>query len=138
MTHTKHLVFVYGTLKGMHRFRSSKFLSVARTSDKYVLYNGGFPSCVNENSINEEYKGYVLGELHEVDDELLENLDAYEGHPSHFERKQITVIEDDGVNVNETEAWMYFGPDNSYVHRDPIKPSNDIVSWPTEKTKVSV
>jgi gamma-glutamylcyclotransferase (GGCT)/AIG2-like uncharacterized protein YtfP len=125
------LVFVYGTLVNMHKRLGTKLLGIGYTVDPFVLYDGGYPSVVKEEGVNEEYKGQVIGQLHEVDDNQLSYLDGYEGHPHHYERKQINIFRHEGSSVYESVVWMYHGPDDSYVHRTPVKPNAEgRVWWP--------
>lgn len=108
-----HLVFVYGTLRKdkPNHFRlldptngQARSLGLATTLEKYPLviasrYNipyllaaPGHGQC-------------VYGELYEVDDKMLEKLDALENHPQYYERKVRKVkLEESG---KEVEAWVY-------------------------------
>lgn len=43
---------------------------------------------------------FVQGELHEVDDEDLEKLDEFEGHPDFYTRMEIDVLMADGRGVH--------------------------------------
>lgn len=88
-------VFVYGTLKqgwGNHRLlEHSKFLGMRTTKDVYDLRNCGFPYAIR----NPEEGRKVLGELYEIDEQTLVNLDRLEGHPHHYQR---TDVELDGMD----------------------------------------
>lgn len=84
------LVFVYGSLKkGFHNdhyLRESKFISKAFTSHLHweMISLGGFPAVILG-------KGIVLGELYEVNDRTLINLDRLEGE-GHFYTKQLIPV----------------------------------------------
>lgn len=140
-----HLVFVYGTLVNMHKRLGTKLLGTGYTVGTFVLYDGGYPSVVQEEAVNAEYKGQVLGQLHEVDDNQLAYLDGYEGHPHYYERRQVQVLTEvtldpDGNTMPvHKEVWMYHGPDDSYIHRTPVKPNAEgRVWWPAMAQQLGV
>jgi gamma-glutamylcyclotransferase (GGCT)/AIG2-like uncharacterized protein YtfP len=86
-------LFVYGTLKqGYHandklKRHDAVFLGEAVTDVRYSLYQiNWFPGMVEQEST-----GGVKGELYEVTNECLDELDMYEGAPSLFRREEITL-----------------------------------------------
>ena len=87
------LLFVYGTLmSGMSNndlLSKSKFIGDVTTQYAKLVDLGYFPGMVEGGSHNE-----VTGELWEVSEETLEQLDVLEGHPSHFVRSQLVVYSD--------------------------------------------
>lgn len=88
---TKHLVYVYGTLKAGYwnsgLLAKAKFLGAAITvSDGFTMYDGGFPYVVPDG-LNR-----IKGEVYEVDDNVLANLDRLEGVPHHYIRKEVDVV----------------------------------------------
>ncbi|KAL4001682.1 AIG2-like family protein [Acanthocheilonema viteae] len=106
-------VFVYGTLKrgepnasimadlitGMQRF-----IGTGKTVNAYPLiiaseYN--IPFCLNKPGIGNR----INGELYEVDEQKLEVLDEFEGHPT-FYRRQLEEVEMDHSGTVVT-AWIY-------------------------------
>ena len=99
------LVFVYGTArKGLwnHRYVSGgKFLGTYRTKEEYCLRYDGLPFLIKTPSLH-----HVTGEVYELNDEQLENLDALEGHPNWYRREKITVK---GTS-QELTAYAYFFP----------------------------
>ena len=87
----KHLVFVYGTLRRGSagamsiRFPNSKFIADAKVSGS--LYDlGAYPGLLSNES-----NSLVIGEVYEVDDELLIGLDEFEAS-SNYLRKQVEVF----------------------------------------------
>jgi len=51
----------------------------------------------------------VLGELYEVDDKMLKNLDILECHPVLYERIRDIVTYETELGTTETaEVWIYF------------------------------
>jgi gamma-glutamylcyclotransferase (GGCT)/AIG2-like uncharacterized protein YtfP len=72
-----HRLFVYGSLKRGHRHHAelhgARFIAAARTSAAYRLLDfGTYPGLARGTRA-------VEGELFEVDDAVLERLDAFEG-----------------------------------------------------------
>ena len=102
-----HKVFVYGTLKegfgNNALLRDATFVSRGCTVQPYLMLDtGGFPVVFQDPA-----KHNVSGEVYEVDDATLAQLDRLEGHPSFYERKEITVdLGDTGI---QDTCWMYFG-----------------------------
>jgi len=90
-------IFLYGTLKRnerAHHFVShhkGKFICETKTHSKYHLYDQGYyPGMV----INEQIKGGVHGELFEVSDDCVRELDIYEGIETDLFRKEQIELED--------------------------------------------
>ena len=104
----EHHVAVYGTLKRGHgnyeRFLSdSHFLGAGTTKDKYPLIIQGLPYVVNKKGIGHN----VEVDVFKVSADVLKSLDALEGHPTWYERKQIAIDMEDG---STKFAWLYFNP----------------------------
>ena len=99
-------VFVYGTLKsggeirGLNQFGEGASI-VGKAKTQYPDYEmsdlGAFPGVFLNG------KFHIQGEVWEVSDEVMEQLDAIEGYPD-FYNKQI-------VHTTQGKAWMYFLPD---------------------------
>jgi gamma-glutamylcyclotransferase (GGCT)/AIG2-like uncharacterized protein YtfP len=141
-----HFVFVYGTLMGM---RDGTLIGKAKTLVPTLMYGGGFPVVVSPSSIQDvvtmygaksNYKGYVVGELHVVDDTAMKRLDAYEGAPNFYDREQIEVevfeYASEGfpsnTDTHTVMAWIYTGRDvlKTIPRRQQIVPSPEgTVSW---------
>jgi len=104
----EHLVAVYGTLKKGHGnyyryLTESKFIGSGVTKDKYPLVIKGLPYMIEEKG-----KGnHVEVEVYRVDADTFSDLDALEGHPNWYKRKQITIRMSKGTEV---VAWLYFNP----------------------------
>jgi len=113
-------VFVYGTLKknkGANHFLSNaKFLGegVIQGYEMYIV--SYFPGIVKGN-------GKVRGEVYEVDEEILEMLDEYEGVPYLYERIKETVKLDNG---KEIEAYLYlYKGDISSLEKAPTNSTDE-------------
>jgi len=98
----KHLVFVYGTLKrGFSRgnaLREQRYIGIARTEPKYGMYGyGGFPALVDETLAEAsglDASKRIFGELYEVDDACVMELDKIEGTDRGlFERRDVALSE---------------------------------------------
>ena len=98
-----HRLFIYGSLlssESNHRaLRDARCLGEARTLPEHTLYDlGPYPALVRGGSTA------VTGELYEVDDTLLAELDAFEAVPRLFERATIALA--DGTTA-ETYVWTH-------------------------------
>ncbi len=121
-------VFVYGTLKkgwGNHRLlEGSTFLGVYETPKEFSLYDGGFPYAFHGGGEN------IRGELYEVDDDTLKNLDRLEGYPSHYNRIKIEAHDTADSMGENYEAWIYVGTARTFEH---VNKSHSIIGktiWP--------
>lgn len=133
----EELVFVYGTLMNKAYDGWNK-LQDATTINKYVLFDGPYPSArpIDSNNLP---NGFIKGELYVLNDpKLLDYLDSYEGHPDYYKREKVKIKVDKGLGVGETatdngyevEAWMYIGPEFRGFHETPISPDkNNEVYW---------
>ena len=94
-------VFVYGSLKqgyGNNRLLSlAKFLGATETvDDTYDLRCwGSFPAVYKQGDTS------IKGELYEVDEDTMKNLDYLEGYPSFYNRERVQLYSGD-------MAWMYY------------------------------
>lgn len=98
-----HAIFVYGTLKNGHQrnsaLRDQRYLGTATTQPNYKMFRyGSFPALV------EDTPGYsVLGEIYEVTDSCLVELDEIEGTKyGLFSRRSIEL-----KHVNLTTLPLY-------------------------------
>jgi gamma-glutamylcyclotransferase (GGCT)/AIG2-like uncharacterized protein YtfP len=127
----KHLVFVYGSLRGGNpgampvRFPHAKFVGNGHVSGS--LYDlGPYPGLLLEQS-----NSLVTGEVYEVDDKTLDELDQFE-LSSDYVRKQVQVH----TGAGRMNSWIYvpeYGP-NFYSNRTLIT-SGDWMDY--SKTKGS-
>jgi len=98
-------VFVYGTLRRGHAnhafIKNGRYMGTAETKEKYALYVDRLPYLVKEPV------SHIIGELYEVDDETLRQIDWLEGHPTFYRRDLCEVIAQDGTQAS---AYIYFYP----------------------------
>ena len=99
---SKHLVFVYGSLRDGNpgamaiRFPSSKFIADARV--KGGLYDmGAYPGLLLDGS-----DSLVTGEVYEVDDETLNSLDQFELSDDYV-RREVEIAQDS----ERRRCWIY-------------------------------
>lgn len=92
-------VFVYGSLKRgfwNHEWLTSpiqKFLGEAVTIDPFHMADVGFPYIFQPDD-NIEFNNRplpVMGEVYEVDDNVVRGLDYLEGVPHHYSREERAV-----------------------------------------------
>ena len=126
----KHLVFVYGSLRRGSagamsiRFPDSKFIADAKVSGS--LYDlGAYPGLLLDES-----NSPVIGEVYEVDDELLNELDDFEASSSYW-RKQVEI----SIGTQRRMGWIYVPEYNPefYSHRTLIT-SGDWMEYARTKT----
>jgi gamma-glutamylcyclotransferase (GGCT)/AIG2-like uncharacterized protein YtfP len=124
----KHFVFVYGTLRrGSERsmpirFPSSKFIAEAKVSGS--LYDlGAYPGLL----LNES-NSMVIGEVYEVDDEILDKLDDIEASSDYW-RKQVEI----SPGTHPKVCWIYEPNPESYCLRRLIT-SGDWIEYARTKT----
>jgi gamma-glutamylcyclotransferase (GGCT)/AIG2-like uncharacterized protein YtfP len=96
------LLFVYGTLKrGGSRhgpLATQRYRGEVRTPPRYALHDlGDYPGLIADGQGQ-----IVLGELYEVEERLIDWLDAVEGAPDWFKRQPIEI---DG---SRQPVWAYF------------------------------
>ncbi|XP_063370625.1 putative gamma-glutamylcyclotransferase CG2811 isoform X1 [Cydia amplana] len=111
-----HQVFVYGTLKRNEPNHywltnpengASKFIANGTTKTKYPLiiatrYNIPFLLYSPGDGSN------VQGEVYEVDDKMLSNLDILEDHPKFYVREVDDILIQKGNETTTTKCWVYF------------------------------
>lgn len=93
------LVAVYGTLRkdqGNHRLlETAKYLGTDKTEPKFSMYSlGYFPYIVEQGDTA------VTVEVYDVDDHTFDRLDALEGYPGFYNRKQIDT-------TSYKDVWVY-------------------------------
>lgn len=102
-----NLVFVYGTLKsggmvrGLDGFPGASIVGKAKTTypDYNMLDLGSFPAVVKGTK-------HIQGEVWEVDDQTMEELDMIEGYPDFYKRVK--------TETDKGRAWMYYLESDSY------------------------
>ena len=124
----KHLVFVYGTLRRggagamSIRFPDSKFISDAEVSGQ--LYDlGAHPGLL----VGESHAS-VVGEVYEVDDETLNELDDFEAS-SHYRRRRVEI----SPGARGRVCWTY-EPDTEFYSPRTLITSGDWVEYARTKT----
>jgi gamma-glutamylcyclotransferase (GGCT)/AIG2-like uncharacterized protein YtfP len=110
-------VFVYGTLKrgywNNRLLQDSKFIGEATSVGSYYLASSGIPYAVPDNYAHDKDCYPIIGEVWEVDEGVLEDLDMLEGHPDWYKRELRDFTLDEYV---ELKAWIYEYPHDA--HKD--------------------
>lgn len=124
----KHLVFVYGTLRSggagamSIRFPDSTFIAEAQVSGS--LYDlGAYPGLL----LNEA-NSLVTGEVYEVDDETLNQLDDFEAS-SNYRRKQVEIA----LNTHR-KLCLTYEPDPEFYSPRTLITSGDWMEYAKTKT----
>ena len=119
-----HRIFVYGTLKrsfgnwSMLLKDRSTFVGTAVSEPTFTMLGmGGFPGIIHGGSTR------IHGEVFEVNDVVLRDLDRLEGHPSWYERQPLQVTLEDGSTL-AVEGYVL---PEAYRHRHREVPGG---RWP--------
>ncbi len=95
---SRHLVFVYGTLKRGQRnasfLRQAEYLGRHKTEPQFWMYQFEDYPAVCENG-----RYAIHGEIYRVSDEQMQMLDDLEWYPHFYQRIEIVT--------RHGEAWMY-------------------------------
>lgn len=115
----KNTVFVYGTLKFEYSnhvlLSDSKFLGEAMSMDSYLMTASGpvygIPFVHKQDEISPNLYRHakpICGEVYEVTDDALADLDRLECHPRWYCREEaiFTFL----ANGKTVDAWVYFMP----------------------------
>jgi gamma-glutamylcyclotransferase (GGCT)/AIG2-like uncharacterized protein YtfP len=104
------------------RFPDSRFIAEASVRGK--LYDlGPYPGLVSDES-----NAVVVGEVYEVDDELLIRLDDFEA-TSNYLRKQVEIL----MGPDRKKCWTY-EPDPESYSFDKLITSCDWIEYAKTKT----
>ncbi|MGL4422817.1 MAG: gamma-glutamylcyclotransferase family protein [Gemmataceae bacterium] len=98
------ILFVYGTLRrgerNHRRIADQTFLGLARTEPEYKRLNlGPYPGLVAGTES-------VAGELYQVSDCALGELDDFEGVPTLFDRRAIALIDRPPGELVQAYFWV--------------------------------
>jgi len=116
------LVAVYGTLKrgyGNHMLlANSIYIADGYTEEPYplVVHGSGLPFLIDKPGVGKK----VRVEVYLVDSDTLNTLDALEGHPDWYQRKEkevlCTGLSSGGFNYHNAilTPWIYMAPDSYY------------------------
>lgn len=106
--YTKHLIFVYGTLKrgcrNNHYLKDATFLDIAETVNRYIMkkHVGNYPAALESDT-----KYTIPGELWLCSEETAKSIDRLEDYPYLFYREEVLVKCKSKEQYNGY-AWMYF------------------------------
>lgn len=103
------------------RFPKAKFTAEAKVNGS--LYDlGPYPGLLLDES-----NSSVIGEVYEVDDELLTELDEFEAS-SNYLRKEVEI----SLAAQRTKCWTY-EPDPEFYRLDKLIPSGDWIEYARTK-----
>lgn len=129
---SRHNIFIYGTLRdggrAHHLMAGAEWVSAGTIKGKLVHVDQ-YPGLI----ISE--KGRVSGDLYRVNDELLLELDRYEGcfdSPPHYTRESVEVLLDDG-RLSQTSVYVFQLLDSLSRPLEWIDSGDWIAWWETNK-----
>ena len=102
-------IFVYGSLRrgfGNHSLlHDAKFIGDGWVPGFTMYSLGAYPMCTDG-------VGAVFAEAYEIDDKILSRLDALEGYPAFYNRKQVMAeisYPDSPSYLHFVRGWIYYG-----------------------------
>lgn len=119
-------VFVYGTLRGRESFGKVRPAVVPGAEMYYHLLTASYPAAF----ISQDERDFIVGEIIEVSDSVLKNLDRYEGYRENdkenslYHRVRVTAVSD-----YPEECWMYVGNLAVPLIRDIRERGEKITDW---------
>jgi len=126
---TKHLIFVYGTLKtGYWNYDRilkdrAEFVGVATSVDRdYKMYGSSIPFLTRDSETDGDY---VSGEVFEVNEVTLVLCDRLEGHPDHYCREEREFL----VADRRVTAWVYLVPPGRIFADPRWLPDDGLLTW---------
>lgn len=106
-------LFVYGSLregKGLnYLLKDSTFLGQYKTQGEFYMFglkSGAFPYVTDEQLDESCQPTKIIGEVYEVPDALIEELDDIENHPDHYTRSEVVLEDFD----HEVEMYLLLNP----------------------------
>lgn len=125
---SKHFIFIYGSLRRgaagsmPTKFPQAKFIAEAKVNGR--LYDlGPYPGLRLDES-----NSLVVGEVYEVDEDLLDELDEFEAS-SNYVRKQVEIA----FGAQRTKCWTY-EPDPEFYRFEKLIASGDWMEYARAKT----
>lgn len=105
------LIFVYGTLlsglRNHDKLKASSFIGHGITIDQFFFtyYNTfSYPLITYQQILKDQNKTNIIGEVYNVDNNILELLDELEGHPYMYTREKIKVKI--GIRTIDVETYI--------------------------------
>lgn len=143
----KHLLFVYGTLlKGLensHLLNTSRFRFPAVTRDRFYMIsneNNGvesdgsnsyepstkldpqerykYPYLLKKPVTDAQEAAQIIGEVYEVDSEVLAQLDILEEHPAVYRRQELAILPTGDIDEEVTHPIEGYVLENEEVFQD--------------------
>ena len=121
--------FVYGTLKAGrgndYLLKGARLMGNAASLDKFVMTNCGFPYLIRAEYAPGLEANHILGELYEIDEDILQSLDWLEGfledgnEGNHYNRELTPVKTEDGVTY-DTFVYICNSQEDSTEHELPL------------------
>ena len=117
-------LFVYGTLKKVFRhemnsptapMRGVKLIGKYQTQERWTLADfGAYPGMIPGNS-------GVVGEVWDIPDERVAQLDRYEGVPDLFSRRMVEVTPVDSEDYVWVESYVFTNTSQLLTYNDTMR-----------------
>ena len=135
-----HKVFVYGTLKRGYTANAmlladAEYIGEFVTTKKYRMYDlGPFPSVIQADDGH-----YIMGEIYEVDDDTLIQLDTLEGVPRLYARGETVcrpIIDGKLVEGEDNDITAFIYTFNQEIQGVQIEPKKGqvFIDWQRKHT----
>lgn len=105
-------LFVYGSLRrgfpNHFLLEKSIYIGTYITVDKYHMIgqvSKSFPYVVEEKEFETTASTSIIGELYDIEADVLKDLDELEGHPDFYTRRTVQVA--DGLGIHTYSAYVY-------------------------------
>lgn len=127
----KNMLFVYGTLMNNYKnnyiltnSNKSIFKGCTKTMDKYSMFVMGNADGYNNGKgvpfVNKSIStSHIYGEVWEINNDTLIEIDKLEGHPGWYTRENIDVIIDN--NIINVYIYINNNVDNIGYYKDDVK-----------------
>ncbi len=116
--YTKMYLFVYGSLRrgfpNHFLLEKSIYMGTYSTVDKYYMIgqvSKSFPYVVAEKEFESQPSTHIIGELYDIDADVLKNLDDLEGHPDFYMRCLVRVADELGDNIYSAYVYILENPE---------------------------
>jgi gamma-glutamylcyclotransferase (GGCT)/AIG2-like uncharacterized protein YtfP len=116
--YTKMYLFVYGSLRrgfpNHFLLEKSIYMGTYSTVDKYYMIgqvSKSFPYVVAEAEFEGQPSTHIIGELYDIDADVLKDLDDLEGHPDFYTRRLVRATDELGNNIYSAYVYILENPE---------------------------
>jgi gamma-glutamylcyclotransferase (GGCT)/AIG2-like uncharacterized protein YtfP len=116
--YAKMYLFVYGSLRrgfpNHFLLEKSIYIGTYSTVDKYYMIgqvSKSFPYVLAETEFEGQPSAHIIGELYDIDADVLKNLDDLEGHPDFYTRRLVRATDELGNNIYSAYVYILENPE---------------------------